>query len=584
MTDATLDTAKVIVGQSGAGKTVTAKHDVEQLLADRRHVAIYDPTGVWYGLRSDAAGTGPGFDVPIFGGEHGDVPIRPTDGAAIARIIIEQRVSAIVDLSGMDNSRDWRRFMDDHVAALRGKPKANFHPVFDEADEFAPERPADDIGFRLRENMVWLAKRGRVKGFVPTFITQRTAEIAWAVISQAQTIVAHQLMAPTDQASIEKYLKSHGSAEQRKVVMESLATLAVGERWIYSPRLKILERGMTPPIATFDSSRTPAPGELHVEPRTLAQLDVSSIRAALAPLPADPSIPSDPVKAYEAGAATGEMLIERDRRIADLESMLAGAQRAGRLQFTRALAAEDAADALRRGLAALRDRVAGLMTAAEWFDLPQDVTDNLDSPNANLHPSDALSTEPPIEADVCDPAPAEDRGRGAAALPTVLEQPSPPGNSSTRGRRALQALVAYHPLGLIEEQWAFIAGFTRKGGTWGTYKSALRASGLIVESDGRWRATDAGVAEIVGPLPAFPNLGPDLATYWGAKTASTGKLVAVLIKRFPHFVTRDGLAADVGMSPTGGSYGTYLSRLRSKRLIEEQGKRLRLAPALMEKL
>ena len=103
--------------------------------------------------------------------------------------------------------------------------------------------------------------------------------------------------------------------------MGSLAGFGVGERWVYSPRLKILERGITPPLRTFDSSRTPAPGERLAAPRTLAQLDVSAIAAALAPS-ADPesqiagfpddTIPADPVAAVEKGWAIGGMLVDRD--------------------------------------------------------------------------------------------------------------------------------------------------------------------------------------------------------------------------------------------------------------------------------
>src|SRR5205807_387696 len=102
MTDlAYLDEHRAYIGSSGSGKSTTARVDVEKLLADKRHVCITDHTGVWYGLRSDRAGTGPGFDIPIFGGRRGDVPFSAADGDAIGRIVGEQGVSAIVDLSGL---------------------------------------------------------------------------------------------------------------------------------------------------------------------------------------------------------------------------------------------------------------------------------------------------------------------------------------------------------------------------------------------------------------------------------------------------------------------------------------------------
>jgi hypothetical protein len=307
---------QAIVGNSGSGKTVTGKAEAEQLLRERRHVAIIDLTDVWYGLRSDVAGTGPGFDIPIFGGRHGDVPIGPGDGDAIARLIIEQRVSAIVSLGHLHDDVDQRLFLAPFVKRLRAKPRGNFHLIVDEAEEVAPQTAPDDLAFGLTRDLIWIAKRGRVAGFVLTVITQRPADISKAVLSQAQTIIAHQLIDPRDQKAIDDYLKAKGDKAVRADVMRSLPGLERGERWIYSPRLGILERGFTAPIATFDSSRTPAPGEVHVEPKMLAELDVSAIAAALKTSPADA-----PIGANVDGAAAA--------RVVELEGLLAE-ERGGR--------------------------------------------------------------------------------------------------------------------------------------------------------------------------------------------------------------------------------------------------------------
>lgn len=147
MTAPYLDTHKAIIGTSGAGKTVTAKDEVETLLRDRRHLCILDPTGAWWGLRSNADGDGPGFDIPIFGGDHGDVPIEPDQGEAVGNIIAGG-VSAIVDVSNMDG-RDQRRFVLGLMRALRRKPKGNLPR--DAADTIAIEATfALDINGDLR--------------------------------------------------------------------------------------------------------------------------------------------------------------------------------------------------------------------------------------------------------------------------------------------------------------------------------------------------------------------------------------------------------------------------------------------------
>jgi hypothetical protein len=58
-------------------------------------------------------------------------------------------------------------------------------------------------------------------------------------------------------------------------------------------------------------------------------------------------------------------------------------------------------------------------------------------------------------------------------------------------------------------------------------------------------------------------------------------MIDVLAKRWPHFVTKDGLAADLGMAPDGGTFKTYLGRVRGNGMLEEQGKKLRLSSSIM---
>lgn len=82
-----------IVGKTGSGKTYTAKGLVERLLEANRRVIVLDPTGAWWGLRSKADG-GPGFAIPVLGGEHGDVPLAEGD-AANARAERLERDAAI---------------------------------------------------------------------------------------------------------------------------------------------------------------------------------------------------------------------------------------------------------------------------------------------------------------------------------------------------------------------------------------------------------------------------------------------------------------------------------------------------------
>lgn len=544
---ALLDTSKLIVGVPGSGKTVTAKADVQQLLDEGRQVVVIDPTGVWWGMRSNAAGDGAGFDIPIFGGEHGDVPIRPVDGAAIARIIVEQRVSAIVDVSGIDNSADWRLFMHDLVAELRRKPKGNFHLVIDEADEFAAERVADQIGFALRENLVWMAKRGRVRGFVPMFITQRTAEIAKAVISPVQTIVAHQLLAPTDQKAIDDYLKNHAQPAVRKEVMGSLAELEVGERWVYSPRLQILERGHTPPLSTFDSSRTPAPGERLEAPRTLAELDVSAIRAALStgrPEVLKPGPPGDdsaqPARVAEL-EATNALLDETARELAR--------QR----------------DTLRAGLKAIGGLVEQALKGA---------------PISDPNPADTVSEAvPPHALDVPAAIAAAKSKRG---LQIRIAAPRPgPTDLGRLNKTAVEAgglLLAVFSKGLAWNEILLLLGRRPHSGDSRLARKGLQEHGLIEEREGKCFASAALLARSDVDVGHWPS-PDDLIDLWADKLRGPG---GEMLRNLAMFgpATNAELAARLGKSATSGWWRQGIKDLRGSGVTETVDGKLQLHPLL----
>ena len=78
-----------------------------------------------------------------------------------------------------------------------------------------------------------------------------------------------------------------------------------------------------------------------------------------------------------------------------------------------------------------------------------------------------------------------------------------------------------------------------------------------------------------------PPPGPDLVRWWAAKLPGTPKIVEALIDAWPRELDRDELAAAVEMSASGGSFGTYLSRLAGPGIIERSGRTVRLSADAM---
>ena len=73
-----------ILAKRGAGKSYTASVMAEEMLKAGQTIIALDPTGAWWGLRSQ-------FPVVIFGGEHADVPLEESAGEVVARNLDQQR-------------------------------------------------------------------------------------------------------------------------------------------------------------------------------------------------------------------------------------------------------------------------------------------------------------------------------------------------------------------------------------------------------------------------------------------------------------------------------------------------------------
>jgi DNA helicase HerA-like ATPase len=97
-----------------------------------------DPTGAWWGLRSSRDGKGAGFPILVLGGDHGDLPLPALGGAAVARLLTEQRVNLIADTSQLSVGERTRWFID-FANTLHRTNKGPLHLVLDEAHNFAPQ-------------------------------------------------------------------------------------------------------------------------------------------------------------------------------------------------------------------------------------------------------------------------------------------------------------------------------------------------------------------------------------------------------------------------------------------------------------
>lgn len=547
-----MDQHLAVVGKVGSGKTYCAKGLVERLLDTGRRVCVIDPTGAWWGLQSSADGKRAGFPVVIFGGEHADVPIGRGSGAALAGLVADRNLPAIIDLSEMLIG-ERHQFMTDFAESLYRRNRQPLHLVIDEADEFCPQNPLPETK-RMLHHVDRIVRRGRIRGFRVMLITQRPAVLHKNVLTQANMLVAMRLTAPQDRKAVEDWIRGQGDVVRGREVLDSLAKLQRGEGWVWAPEHDILSRIRFPVIKTFDSSRAPADGEQVKEPEKLVDIDLATIRASLAEAESEAAA-NDP-KALKARIVQLEKELAAQRPVEPDRTALDQARRHGRAEAIEVL--QRPVEAIGRALhdfeAAIRD-----LTRTDAVAMP--------------------TTPIWIGVDPASPEPA------AVQSPRPRRATSSPALKDRLGaeRKILETLAQRHPARLTEAQWATLSGLKRSGGTWNTYKSRLRAAGLIDQERGLFGLTPAGIALFDGRLPSPQGLAETIAMWRNAVGSGPAKILDALIAVYPRGLERDALAAKVALAEKGGTFNTYLSRLRGNGLIEsyDSNARLRASEELM---
>lgn len=281
--------AIAILAKRRVGKSYTMRRIAEQLLAADQQVVLVDPKGDQWGIRSSADGKKPGFSIVILGGEHGDLPLEVNAGEVVAKLVVEDHVNVLLDLS-MFRKHEVATFMAIFLENLyRLKAQERFRTpvmvILDEGDAIAPQKPQKGEE-RMLGAVEDLVRRGGQRGLGCILITQRSAVLNKNVLTQAEMLIVLRTIAPQDLAAMKAWIDVHGSAEEGKILMDSLPSLPIGDAWFWSPGWPTAEGIFTRthilPITTFDSAATPAPGQKKMVPKNLADVDLGALKNQMA--------------------------------------------------------------------------------------------------------------------------------------------------------------------------------------------------------------------------------------------------------------------------------------------------------------
>lgn len=526
------------LGMSGSGKS-----NASVVLAEEMHAAgapwvAIDPKGDWYGVRSSRDGKGPGLDVPVIGGEFGDLPLHVDAGARLGELAATGKLRGVIDTSGFESNADQARFMTAFGRALLRHCKTPIHIFCDECDDYMPQPGA---GGRLEGPAaecvgVWklVARRGRQKGIGFTLSSQRTALVNKTCLYQCETLIAMRMVGKHDKAAIESWLAQIGDAKE---LLKSLPLLEDGEAWVWSPqRLKIMTRVRFRRRETFDSGRTPEVGETVVAPK-LARVDIEALRAEMAAFDQEND---------EDDGGDADLLLEHNQRlrarVSELEEQLADERSQPKLPTELVTRIEDAAEKAHE--------------AAGWL------AAGARSLSASLfgqgRGAERMLAEPPLPGPVIqrDTKPAKTNGHAAPAA-----------SSSGLGRCAreiLTALVQHGDLTLV--QAAIIAGYASDSGGVRNAAGELRTAGLVEGSNAMMTATAKGRAEVAN-APKLPT-GRKLAEYWFGKLDRAERLIlSEILAVFPQKLSLTEAAKRAGYEPSSGGVRNAAGKLRTLALV-----------------
>jgi hypothetical protein len=587
-----------IGGRKGSGKTNTAELLFEQMFELGAQCVALDPVGPWYSLRLSASGKRAGLKIPIFGGDHGDIPITPQGGRLLAKSIVDSRTSCVIDLMNFrpTQRKEFSRDFAQELFELKKKKKNPLHLFVEEARLFAPQFPKSAIDVEMCDAFEQIVRLGRNYGLGVSLLDQRPQSVNKEVTSQTEVLIVHQITEKLGRKEIEDWVRAKSVAGGEG--LEQLAELRTGEAFVWSPGLlRKFAKIKVHKKRTYDASKTPELGESdQAEPQPLSSKELQALKEAMASVVQeaeanDPGhlrkqvvdlkreilqqqnslealgkekhvVPSKVVEhiiekpvvnkaqvvAIERSIDRGEKALARAKTVTERAEQLA--DRAVTAVTTATAAVTESSNRIADELAKLRASLAQVLNPKPTF-----------TPAAV--PVVAKAKEKPRAAVV------EKRPAGAP-----VETDGKPSKAEANILRALAWLGSIGITAPRSEAVAFLAGYSPRGGYFNNSRGAMRTKGWIdYMSDGSIVLTDTGTA--IAPRIDRPMSIKEMHDAVLAVCSKAEKqLLVPLLEAWPKAITNDELAQAAGYDAKGGYFNNTRGRLRTIGLLDYPSKGL----------
>lgn len=606
--DSSLAECLFITAKRKAGKSYLQRLAMERALTKGIRTGWIDAMGIGWGITVQGDPNnlekpiGPGYDVVVFGGDHGHLPLNPLAGAALGTMLAKATFSWVLDISKFKSKAERVRFMAAFTEALYENCASQLLLFVDEIDLWAPQQIMDKQGpiTTLLGTMDEIVRRGRIKGLVVWMATQRPAVVNLSIRSQAECFIAMKTTAPQDIEAVMSWLKFHLKKENFQEQAARFPALHRGQGIVYmtEPEISIREQQF-PLIHTLDTMTPRQAGERPQSDKFAAKPDIAAITAELGTitetlkaddpaflkseiarltkeLEAKPKLVAAPkvdvVKLktahFDKGLAAGNKMAERQLKTLQAYVTKQVAEMTRKLSQILAGMARNA-EAVEKGLAALREAAAQITSATD-LKFPE-----LEAELEKMAKVVLAGDPVPVPA---PPAPAAPRPP-INSLPRAPRAPEPyTGNGELTGtqRKILNAVAWWADARQdrpTRAQVAVIANLAAGSGNFTNRIGELcKMEYLTIPVAGRLQLTEKGM----GQVPACAGLRTTAELHAKVNDALTGTQRAILaaaIAAYPNGITREQLAQDSNLAAGSGNFTNRVGELKTMDIftIPEKG-------------
>lgn len=551
-----------LLAQRGWGKTVTAKGCYEAAHdAGAQCITIF-PTGKWWSLRLAADGKGPGLtDVFVIGGPHGDVPLTPSSGKVIAKLLVEKHIHAVIDVSLLRKGERHRFLADlfEEFWLLKKLENENYPVVLfiEEAHAIAPQmlRQGQIDEARMLGAVEDLAAEGRNHGIGIVLLDQRSARVNKNIIALVEVLILGRIGYPTDRKIIGDWVVDKGAEDLEW--LKELPRLKPGEAYIYAPVLDIFERLPLRMARTFNATATAKIGERTMKAGALTQVDVSALKEQMAQVIADAE--KDDPKALK-------------REVAQLRAELAKKPTAAP---TAPVKPVEVPVSIKEELAMLQRSIETIAKLGDQLAQKQQVVVTaLDNATSKLKPT----FERPMQKPEVRP-PVALRRVPAPSPKTSSTEEADDRVPSEYAMHLLRTVAQRYPMRPTKLQIALLAGRSTRSSAFDGAMAQISRNRWLEDRGGLFELTAEGRA-IVGEV-AEPMTAGNLQDVWLRNLPDyESGLLRVLIQEHPAPLTRPELGEKAGRSTTSSAFDTAVSTLKKQGLVVDGPDGLRASETL----